>query len=121
LPTLTLLIFQLPRIESFGAKDRQSPVRTFILSGARIRYGFQMARYRRDLDDIEMPSAAWFTGSATSSPFQAFYATLLHELTHWSGAPHRLGREFGKRFGDHAYAMEELVAELSPNSVSRIG
>jgi len=81
-------------------------------TGARVRYGFHMARYRRDLDDIEMPSSAWFTGSATSSPVQTFYATLLHELTHWSGAPHRLGREFGKRFGDQAYAMEELVAEL---------
>ena len=37
---------------------------------------------------------------------------LLHELTHWSGASHRLDRTFGKRFGDDAYAMEELVAEL---------
>ena len=37
---------------------------------------------------------------------------MLHELTHWSGAPHRLDRQFGKRFGDHAYAFEELVAEL---------
>ena len=31
---------------------------------------------------------------------------------HWTGARHRLGREFGKRFGDKAYAFEELVAEL---------
>ena len=37
---------------------------------------------------------------------------LLHELTHWSGAKHRLDRTFGKRFGDHAYAIEELTAEL---------
>jgi antirestriction protein ArdC len=28
------------------------------------------------------------------------------------GASHRLAREFGLRFGDHAYAFEELVAEL---------
>ena len=34
-----------------------------------------------------------------------------HKL-HWSGAEHRLARTFGKRFGDDAYAMEELVAEL---------
>jgi antirestriction protein ArdC len=39
-------------------------------------------------------------------------ATLLHELTHWSGAPHRLNRTFGTRFGDNDYAVEELVAEL---------
>jgi antirestriction protein ArdC len=37
---------------------------------------------------------------------------LFHELTHWSGVEHRLGRELGNRFGDHAYAMEELIAEL---------
>ncbi|MGE4304968.1 MAG: zincin-like metallopeptidase domain-containing protein [Novosphingobium sp.] len=36
----------------------------------------------------------------------------MHELIHWSGADHRLARTFGKRFGDDAYAMEELVAEL---------
>ncbi|WP_244301587.1 zincin-like metallopeptidase domain-containing protein, partial [Stappia sp. P2PMeth1] len=31
---------------------------------------------------------------------------------HYSGAPNRCDRQFGKRFGDDAYAMEELVAEL---------
>jgi antirestriction protein ArdC len=31
---------------------------------------------------------------------------------HWSDAKHRLDREMGKRFGDHAYAAEELVAEI---------
>jgi antirestriction protein ArdC len=33
-------------------------------------------------------------------------------LTHWSGAKHRLDRDFSKRFGDEAYAREELVAEM---------
>ena len=32
---------------------------------------------------------------------------------HWTKSKSRLNREFGrKRFGDHAYAREELVAEL---------
>lgn len=31
---------------------------------------------------------------------------------HWSGHPNRLHRAFGDRFGDAAYAFEELVAEL---------
>lgn len=31
---------------------------------------------------------------------------------HWSGAEHRLARDMGKRFGDNAYAAEELVAEI---------
>lgn len=37
---------------------------------------------------------------------------LFHELTHYSGAPARLNRDLSGRFGDQAYAMEELVAEL---------
>ena len=32
--------------------------------------------------------------------------------THWTSAEPRCNRQLGKRFGDHAYAMEELVAEL---------
>ena len=42
--------------------------------------------------------------------------------THWSGAPHRLNREFGARFGDEAYAFEELVAEIGAAALGlRIG
>ena len=33
--------------------------------------------------------------------------------THWSGAQHRLNRDFGKRFGDQQYVAEELVAEIA--------
>ncbi|HEY1707198.1 MAG TPA: zincin-like metallopeptidase domain-containing protein [Rhizomicrobium sp.] len=80
--------------------------------GARVEQGHAMARYRLDMDCIEMPSPLWFTGTSSSTSLQSYYAVLLHELTHWSGASHRLDREFGKRFGDEAYAMEELVAEL---------
>ena len=40
------------------------------------------------------------------------YGTLAHELTHWTGHRTRLDRTYGKRFGDDAYAAEELVAEL---------
>ena len=32
---------------------------------------------------------------------------------HWTGHPTRLARIYGKRFGDDAYAAEELVAELA--------
>jgi antirestriction protein ArdC len=43
---------------------------------------------------------------------EGYYATSAHEHLHWSGAAHRLNREFGKRFGDRATAAEELVAEI---------
>ncbi len=79
---------------------------------ADIRSGGDVARYKPGTDRIDMPERERFHGSPTSSPTEAYYATLLHELIHWSGAPHRLARTFGERFGDHAYAMEELVAEL---------
>ena len=59
-----------------------------------------------------MPKRVLFTGSSTRSATESFYSTLLHELTHWSGHPSRLNRQLNNRFGDCAYAMEELVAEL---------
>jgi len=41
------------------------------------------------------------------------YATLAHEMTHWTRHESRLNRDMGrKRFGDAGYAMEELVAEI---------
>jgi antirestriction protein ArdC len=51
-------------------------------------------------------------------PFQAFresigyYSTLAHEHTHWTATAARCDRQLGKRFGDNAYAAEELIAEL---------
>jgi len=51
-------------------------------------------------------------------PFQAFaenvsyYSTLAHEHTHWTAPTARCDRQLGKRFGDNAYAAEELIAEL---------
>lgn len=59
-----------------------------------------------------MPTREAFTGSATSSPNEAYYSTLLHELTHWTGPAHRCDRDLSGRFGTEAYAVEELVAEL---------
>jgi len=79
---------------------------------AEVRHGGDVARYRHDQDCIEIPDRERFVGTGTSSPTESYYGVLLHELTHWSGAPHRLNRVFGKRFGDRAYAFEELVAEL---------
>ena len=81
-------------------------------TGADVRHGVHAARYRRDLDCIEMPNPELFIGTGTSSATEAYHAVLCHEAIHWSGAGHRLNREFGKRFGDKAYAFEEIIAEL---------
>jgi len=70
------------------------------------------AFYDRIADSITMPDRFRFTGSETSDATQSYYSTLLHELTHWTGATKRFDRTKGKRFGDPDYAFEELVAEL---------
>lgn len=108
--------FTLPAGDEAPTEDRIEPVdaaEAFTAgTGARITIGGDRACYRPAEDRITMPDRARFTGSATSSPTEAWYGTLLHELTHWSGAKHRLDRNLSSRFGDEAYAMEELVAEL---------
>jgi antirestriction protein ArdC len=51
-------------------------------TGAHIRHGGDRAYYRRSDDHVQMPERERFTGSATSTPTETYYATLLHELTH---------------------------------------
>ena len=80
--------------------------------GADIRASAGTACYIPDADYILMPHRELFVGSTTSSPTESYYATLFHELVHWTGHASRIARTFAKRFGDEAYAMEELVAEL---------
>jgi len=75
-------------------------------TGAEFREGGTRAFYRHpssrggsqgDGDFIQMPPRNLFTGTATSTPTEAYESTRLHELAHWSGAEHRLNREFGAR------------------------
>jgi antirestriction protein ArdC len=79
-------------------------------TAANIVHGGSRAWYVPRTDNIHMPPRDVFIGSPTSTPAEAYYSTLLHELTHWTSAPSRCNRELGKRFGDQAYAIEELVA-----------
>jgi antirestriction protein ArdC len=97
--------------------ERLAAVDAFVAAvGIAVREGGQRAFYRHpgsngEGDFIQMPPRDLFTGTPTSTPTEAYYATLLHEEIHGSGAVHRLDRQHG-RFGDKAYAFEELVAEL---------
>ena len=75
-------------------------------TGATIRHGGNRAFYNYGSDSVQMPPLQAFESA------ESYYSTLIHELTHWTGHASRLGRSFGKRFGDKAYAFEELVAEL---------
>lgn len=75
-------------------------------SGAVIRHRGNMAAYSPTLDTIKLPKAEAFTDMSS------YWATALHELTHWTGHGSRLDRKLINRFGSEAYAFEELVAEL---------
>ena len=73
---------------------------------ATIIHGGDRACYSIEFDFIALPEVAAFRDA------ESYQATKLHELIHWSGSESRNARQFGKRFGDNAYAFEELVAEL---------
>ena len=75
-------------------------------SGVRFERGGSHAYYHIADDCIRVPDQTSFF-----EPIN-FYRTALHELTHASGASHRLNRDFSGRFGSEAYAREELVAEM---------
>jgi len=79
---------------------------------ANIVSGGTRACYAPSKDLISIPHQELFKGTSTSSPSEAYYSTLLHELTHWSGHKERANRDLSGRFGSDSYAMEELVAEL---------
>lgn len=51
---------------------------------------------------------------------QEFYSSLLHEMVHSTGTANRLNRPKGTRFGDDAYAREELVAEVTAARVGQV-
>jgi antirestriction protein ArdC len=75
-------------------------------SGAEIRHQGFKAFYSPPNDLIYLPAKATFADASS------YYSTALHELCHWTGSTTRLGRKLGRRFGESAYAMEELIAEL---------
>ena len=79
---------------------------------ASITIGGHQSYYNGKADKINIPERHLFNGSTTCSPTEAFYSTLLHELVHWTGTEKRCNRDHTGRFGNSAYAKEELVAEL---------
>jgi antirestriction protein ArdC len=108
-------VFNAAQVDGYAPKsEREVPVPEriahadafFSSVGADLRHGGNQAFYSPATDHIQMP------------PFEAFrdgvsyYATLAHEHTHWTASAARCNRDLGKRFGDNAYAAEELVAEL---------
>lgn len=76
-----------------------------VIAAGPVRMALGEPAYRPGADLVTMPERAAFDSAA------GYYGTLFHELTHWTGP--RVGRQVkAERWGDHAYAAEELVAEL---------
>lgn len=112
-------VFNAEQIDGLPAQYQPPPVapspileriadaeRFFAASGATFRHGGDRAYYTRSADFIQLPPPESFRDA------ESYAATKAHELVHWTGNTARLARTFGERFGDEAYAVEELVAEL---------
>ena len=78
----------------------------FTRTGAVFRHGGNSAFYAPGPDVIQLPPVQAFKDA------ESYAATKAHELMHWTGHQNRMAREFGRRYGDQAYAFEELVAEM---------
>jgi antirestriction protein ArdC len=76
-------------------------------TGADFRIGGERAFYSPIHDFIQVPRP-----EAYFEPIN-WHRTAIHELGHWAGAGHRLGRDLSGGFGSKKYAQEELIAEMT--------
>jgi antirestriction protein ArdC len=99
--------YERPTASAEPEKQRISQAEQFFAAiPAEVRHGGNGAYYCPTTDHVQIPNFEQFKKPVS------YYSVLAHELTHWTGAPLRLNRDLSARFGDEAYAMEELVAEL---------
>jgi antirestriction protein ArdC len=95
-----------PVAGNFNAIERAED--RIVKTGAVISHGGDAAFYMPSQDRIQLPNKTAFDAESS------YYATAFHELGHWTGAKSRLDRQLDKgRFGNPAYAFEELVAEMT--------
>lgn len=81
--------------------------------GANISFDGSIPCYYPSLDKVSMPPIEYCHPNLSKKEAEAVYfATALHEFTHWTGHKTRLARDFSGKFGKASYAAEELVAEL---------
>jgi len=97
-----------PLVAALEPEGRENRLDAFFAKvGANLRHHGSEAYYEPVCDRVTMPPSYLFDA------YEHYYATLAHELSHWTGHPSRLDRDLKNRFGTEAYAAEELVAELS--------
>ena len=99
--------FEIPIPTATTQKERIDTAESFFSNlGADIRHGGDRAFYSPKHDYIQMPCFEAFDDPVS------YYSVLSHEATHLTGSPSRLNRDLSPRFGEEAYAAEELIAEL---------
>jgi antirestriction protein ArdC len=97
-----------PRVHVLSGSLRDEFVDRFAANtGIEVQHRGDRAFYAPGFDRVVVPEFERFR-----SP-DGYYSTLLHELGHATGHESRLARDLTGRFGSEAYAMEELVAELT--------
>ena len=109
-------VFNAAQVDGYTAKpDADTPIeqriehaeQCFRSINARVTHQGNRAFYSPADDTITLPPfAAFFTPTD-------YYSTRAHETGHWTANADRCNRELGKRFGDNAYSVEELIAELT--------
>lgn len=113
--------FNADQVEGWTPPEHPAPNKAQVLftveafvaaTKAKIRFGGDHCCYSPLSDLIQMVEREYFVDTEWSTATETYYATLLHELVHWTGHTSRLDRQLRSRFGDDFYAMEELVAEL---------
>lgn len=94
--------------ETFQNADaRDAALDAFVqATGITIHHGASGAAYYPSEDVIRMPDFEYARDK------EAYYATLFHEMVHWTKTEKRCNRPFAAKHNDDNYAREELVAEL---------
>lgn len=95
-----------------GANTYENVEQYVANTGAIVEDGYDQCFYSPTKDMIGMVDKKFFNKTGSSNATENYYSTLLHELTHWTGHKDRCNRDLANRFGDSAYAFEELIAEF---------
>lgn len=108
---------KLPKIKEYPDKDiyelcslRAKEFIQLLMANSELKFCLEgdKAFWRVGTDVIHTPKISQFKSEG------AFWGTLFHEITHWTGDESRLNRD------DFSYAQEELVAELGSWELCRI-
>jgi antirestriction protein ArdC len=100
---------ELPKTEAVNLWEKVERADKIVReSGARVEHvAGDRAFYAPLQDKIQIPERSQFKTA------DRYYATLLHELGHWTGHKDRLNRDLLNKFGSEEYAKEELRAEIA--------